>query len=146
MNTLPTHIVPDIEAWKNVIPSLVQAAQNRKIWFLYGSLGAGKTSLVKALLPFLGSEDTATSPSFPIIQMYNCPALPESYENKTLYHMDLFRIEQVEELDAIGIYEILDSGSLCIIEWPQLIESAYGVDAFSIQIETHCSGRKLILL
>ncbi len=143
---MATIFVPQNEAWKDVVPKLVAAATNRSIWFLYGTLGAGKTSLVKALLPFLGSLDTATSPTFPIIQSYQCPALVDSHINQTLYHMDLFRLEDVEELGAIGAYEILDSGSLCIVEWPQLIEAEYGDDAFQIRIETDGSGRKVILL
>lgn len=81
---------------------------------LEGDLGAGKTTLVKELLSQLGSADKGSSPSYSLINEYKV-------NEGQLYHLDLYRLNTVEEAFALGLEDIIYSGSRCIIEWPQLI-------------------------
>jgi tRNA threonylcarbamoyl adenosine modification protein YjeE len=85
------------------------------IAFFQGEMGAGKTTTIKALVKHLGVNDFATSPTFSIVNEYR------NSQNKTIYHMDLFRLKSLEEALDIGIEEYLDSGNVCLIEWPQII-------------------------
>jgi tRNA threonylcarbamoyladenosine biosynthesis protein TsaE len=80
---------------------------------LYGSLGAGKTTLARGLLRGLGYRGDVSSPTFPIVQTY---APPDTYI--PLWHVDLYRIEDASELDEIGLDEALEEAAL-VIEWPQ---------------------------
>lgn len=97
------------------------AGQVRLILF-YGSMGAGKTTIIKELCRQLGSNDSFSSPSYSIINEYQ-------YAGGKIYHLDLYRIKTVEELLDLGIEELIDSENYCFFEWPvlveELIESSY---------------------
>ena len=80
---------------------------------LYGSLGAGKTTLARGLLRGLGYRGDVSSPTFPIVQAY---APPDTHI--PLWHVDLYRIEDASELDEIGLDEALEEAAL-VIEWPE---------------------------
>ena len=82
---------------------------------LTGSLGAGKTTLVKGVALGLGITEAVTSPSFTIIKEYHDGTLP-------LYHMDLYRIGHIDELYLIGIEELIYGNGLSIIEWSEKAE------------------------
>lgn len=86
----------------------------QRIFFLQGDLGSGKTSFVKKFAKHLGSTDEITSPSFSIIQEYESP-------RGTIYHMDLYRLEDVSEIEELGLEEYLESGNWCFIEWPNIL-------------------------
>lgn len=90
-------------------------SQDVKLAFLYGDLGAGKTTFVKRLVAALGSEDEASSPTYSLVNEY------EITDGK-LYHIDLYRLNDTEEALDIGIEEYMYSGHYCLIEWPQVIE------------------------
>jgi tRNA threonylcarbamoyladenosine biosynthesis protein TsaE len=87
---------------------------DKRIFLFEGDLGAGKTTFIKQLILELGSPDTGGSPSFGLIHEY------EGTYNR-IYHMDLYRVRKPEELDELGIYEYLDSGEYCFIEWPEKV-------------------------
>ena len=102
---------------------------------LTGSLGAGKTTLVKGVAEGLGIKQPVTSPSFTIIKEYHDGKLP-------LYHMDLYRIDNYEELYMIGFEELIYGRGLSIIEWSEKAEDLVPPDAFSILIEILPDGRR----
>lgn len=82
---------------------------------LYGELGAGKTTFVKGIASALGMDpQKVISASFTVIAEY--PTSP------ALYHIDLYRIAGEEDLESTGIYDVLDSGGICVIEWAERIE------------------------
>lgn len=89
---------------------------DERIFALYGDLGAGKTTLIKALCAALGSKDEVTSPSFAIINEY------ESGGIDLIYHFDFYRIKKLEEVLDIGYEEYLYSGYYCFLEWSDKIE------------------------
>ena len=81
-----------------------------------GEMGAGKTTLIKELLSLMSVVDNVSSPTFSIINEYSTD------KNEIIYHMDLYRIEDISELDNIGFFEYLESGKTCLIEWGEMIE------------------------
>lgn len=86
-----------------------------KILLFYGDMGVGKTTLIKAIIKALGSNDEVSSPSFSIVNEYEL-------KGDKVYHFDLYRINDLEEAYNFGIEEYLYSNHWIIIEWPEVIE------------------------
>ena len=95
---------------------------NHKIVLISGEMGAGKTTLIKQILIGLNVIDNISSPTFSIINEY------KTKSTDFIYHMDLYRISRIEELEEIGFFEYLESGNLCFIEWGEIIENIIGED------------------
>ena len=95
---------------------------NHKIVLISGEMGAGKTTLIKQILIGLNVIDNISSPTFSIINEY------KTKSTDFIYHMDLYRINKIEELEEIGFFEYLESGNLCFIEWGEIIENMIGED------------------
>ena len=89
---------------------------NKNIVLISGDMGAGKTTLIKEILKSMNVIDNISSPTFSIINEYN------TSKEDIIYHMDLYRIKSMDELEGIGLFEYLESGNLCIIEWGDMIE------------------------
>lgn len=104
----------------------------RKIILLQGELGVGKTALVKAVCRALGSSDEVTSPTFTLVNEYR------DQDDLPIFHIDLYRLETLEDALQIGIEDYLNSGTWCFIEWPELIlDLPDPDDALNIFIETN---------
>lgn len=112
-----------------VASSIVDFAGEEKIWVLVGEMGAGKTTLTKALGKALGILDLVQSPTFSIVNEYLTD------KDETIYHFDFYRLEHPEEAMAIGIEEYFYSGDLCILEWPQKIGGLIPDKFLKIEIE-----------
>ena len=95
---------------------------NHKIVLISGEMGAGKTTLIKQILIGLNVIDNISSPTFSIINEY------KTKSTDLIYHMDLYIINKIEELEEIGFFEYLESGNLCFIEWGEIIENMIGED------------------
>ncbi len=85
-------------------------------WAFYAPMGAGKTTLIKALVKKLGSIDEGSSPTFAIANQY------KSSQYGDLFHLDLFRLQSLDEAFQAGIYDLISSPGYCFVEWPELIE------------------------
>ena len=85
-------------------------------WAFYAPMGAGKTTLIKALIKKLGSIDEGSSPTFAIANQY------KTTQHGDLFHMDLFRLHSLDEAFQAGLYEMISSPEYCFVEWPELIE------------------------
>ena len=90
---------------------------NSYIILISGEVGAGKTSLIKEILKIYKVNDNVNSPTFSIINKY----LTE--DEKIIYHIDLYRIKNIDELHSIGFFEYIESNNLCFIEWGDVIEN-----------------------
>jgi len=86
------------------------------IVLISGEMGVGKTTLIKQVLLSMKVIENVSSPTFSIINEYI------TGQNKIVYHMDLYRIKNISEIEGIGLFEYLESGNLCIIEWGDMIE------------------------
>jgi tRNA threonylcarbamoyladenosine biosynthesis protein TsaE len=96
---------------------LLQQAQNCRVWAWRGELGAGKTTLIKAVCEVLGVTSPMASPTFSIVNQY------ETEDHQTVYHFDFYRLKNEAEAYDIGVDEYLDGGSYCFIEWPDRISA-----------------------
>lgn len=89
--------------------------KNKDIIAFYGGLGAGKTTLVRGIVKGLGSIDWVSSPTFAIVNEYDG-------ENNKIYHFDMYRIKEFDDLYSVGFFDYLESDSIIIIEWSENIE------------------------
>ncbi len=85
-----------------------------RVVFLHGDLGTGKTTFVKEVARRLGCKDDVSSPTYSLINEYDIG-------DNAMYHIDLYRLNTIEEALDIGIEQYLDSGNLCFVEWPDII-------------------------
>ena len=94
---------------------LEKIGDNRLIAF-YAPMGAGKTTFTTAICRVLGVTDPVGSPTFAIVNEYM------RNDGEPMYHFDFYRINKLQEAIEIGLYDYLDSGCLCIMEWPENVE------------------------
>lgn len=109
---------PDIslDGLEQAARELIAHSDNRKIWLFYGEMGAGKTTLIKALARQWGVRETMSSPTFSLVNEYASPSGP-------VYHLDLYRLKDEREALDIGIEDYFSSGSFCLVEWPEKLGS-----------------------
>ena len=115
------------ETWE-IGNRIAQQCEAGTIVLLHGDLGVGKTVFTKGFAAGLGVEEPVNSPTFTIIQIYESGRLP-------LYHFDVYRIADVEEMDEIGYEDYFFGDGVCLIEWADLIQEILPPDVIAIEIE-----------
>ena len=110
-----------------------------KVFAFYGKMGAGKTTFIKAICEELGVDDVITSPTFAIVNEYQSATTGDS-----IYHFDFYRIKKLEEVYDMGYEEYFYSGSLCFLEWPELIDDLLPEDATKVTIEATDDGGRVV--
>ena len=118
-----------IEELDTVVNEIRDFSDGCLVWLLDGELGSGKTTLVKSICHSLGVEDNVNSPTFSIINEYR------DRQGHPVYHFDFYRIKELSEAVDLGLEEYLNSGNLCLMEWPSLIEPVLPETNLRIQIE-----------
>jgi len=117
---------------------ILEHTSGQKLLALYGSMGAGKTTIIKAICKVLGAGDIVTSPTFTMVNEYL------TNKNETIYHIDFYRIKKVEEVFDFGIEEYFSSGSYCFMEWPELIGSLLPPETVKIRITIDEKDQRII--
>jgi tRNA threonylcarbamoyladenosine biosynthesis protein TsaE len=131
-------IIHDIEHIRDAAREFVQAIGQHTVFAFYGKMGAGKTTFIKAVCEELGVTEVITSPTFAIVNEYQV-----SNDATVIYHFDFYRIKKLEEVYDMGYEDYFYSGSLCFIEWPELIEELLPEGTVRVTIEEQEEGRKL---
>ena len=108
---------------KKIIPLL-----KYKLVFLEGELGSGKTTLIKQFCKELGFKNQVTSPTFPLLNIYK-------NNEKNIYHADLYRLKNIDEINELGFYELVESNNWFFVEWPELLYSVIDFPYTKIKIK-----------
>ena len=119
--------------------TFVENMGDGKVFAFYGKMGAGKTTFVKAICECLGVEDVITSPTFAIVNEYTSATTGDA-----IYHFDFYRIKKLEEVYDMGYEDYFYGGSLCFLEWPELIEDLLPEDATKVTIEETEDGSRVV--
>lgn len=114
---MPRFIIESTGTIRKVAKDFLEQYSDQRIFAIYGKLGAGKTTFIKALCSELGVNEVVSSPSFSIINEY--------YSDRygRVYHFDFFRMEHLEEAYDIGYEDYFFSGQYCFVEWPDKIQT-----------------------
>ena len=124
------------------LPKVAEAVlgelRGRSVVLFRGPMGAGKTTLISRIAAALGAEDTVTSPTFALVNQY------EGEGGRRIYHFDFYRINNVEEALDLGYEEYFYSGELCLVEWPEKIESLLPDDAMNVRIDVPDEDERVI--
>ncbi len=112
------------------------------VFAFYGEMGAGKTTFIAELARALGvSDDLASSPSFAIVNEYRSETTCE-----LIYHFDLYRLKNLEEVLDIGIEDYFDSGALCLIEWPERAEDILPLDTVRVDLAVNPDNSRTLTI
>ncbi len=136
--------IKKVEDWKDAASMLLDYAEKKRKFVFTGEIGAGKTTFIQAICARLGVKDSITSPTFALVNEY----IGKNCRPETVYHLDLYRLKDIDEALNIGIEDFLYGPSYCFIEWPEVIEPMLSDEEIvRIQIEiVEDSTRKVLFL
>ena len=132
-------IIPSLERIADAAKQFVANIGERRVFAFYGSMGAGKTTFIKAVCEQLGVRDTVASPTFAIVNEYASNIGP-------IYHFDFYRIKNLGEVLDLGFEEYAYSGALCLMEWPELIEELLPDNTVNVHIEETGNGMRVVTI
>ena len=130
--------ISSLDAINEAAKQFVAAMGSNRVFAFYGKMGAGKTTFIKALCTELGVDDVITSPTFAIVNEYTAG------DGSPIYHVDFYRIKKLDEVYDMGYEDYFYNGGLCLIEWPELIESLLPEDAVEVHIAEQPDGTRTI--
>ena len=130
--------IENLSSLQSAAEEFIKQIGERRFFAFYGKMGAGKTTFISAVCEALGVRDVINSPTFAIVNEYL------SGSGELIYHFDFYRIKNIGEALDIGYYDYIDSGCLCFMEWPELIESILPDDTVKVYIEEEADGSRLI--
>ncbi len=135
-------LIPTLSDLDAAAQEFLSLMGDETVYTFEGEMGAGKTTFINALCRALGVEDDPTgSPTFSIINEYRSDTTAE-----LIYHFDLYRIESLEQAFDIGVEDYLDSGALCLIEWPDRIDDILPDDTVRVKIEVSPNGERRLII
>ena len=132
-------LIPDLSGLETAARQFLKAIGDNRLVAFYAPMGAGKTTFITALCKVLGiSGDAVSSPTFAIINEYR------TADGEPVFHFDFYRIEKAAEALDIGLYDYLDSGALCLMEWPENIEDLLPQETLKVRISVNPDGSRLL--
>ena len=131
--------IASLEDLDRAAKEFLKAIGDATLVAFYAPMGAGKTTFTTAVCKALGvQEDAISSPTFAIVNEYRGGA------GQPIYHFDFYRIERPEEALDIGLYDYLDSGELCLMEWPENIEGLLPEETLRVHITVLPDGARCL--
>lgn len=139
-----TRYIPDestmLRFGKKLAENILQVQANRAvILYFNGDLGAGKTTLTRGMVQGLGHQGKVKSPTYTLVEEYNVAG-------KMIYHFDLYRLADPEELEFMGIRDYFAKGCICLIEWPEKGEGLLPPADLSVNIDYYDDARNITLI
>jgi len=131
--------IPSLRHLDEAAASFLRLSSNHRVIAFYGSMGAGKTTFIKALCKQLGVQENTNSPSFAIIYEYH------TMHGEPVYHFDFYRLNKPDEAYDLGYEEYFYSGHYCLIEWPEKIEVLLPPGTLKVTISVEEEKRMLCL-
>jgi len=120
--------VKDKSHVRHAASEFIRIMGDYRLFAFYGGMGAGKTTIIKAICEKLGSENIVTSPTFTLVNEY------ATGDGRLIYHIDFYRIKKREEVFDFGIEEYFSSGFPCFMEWPELVEEILPAETVRVRI------------
>lgn len=132
-------IINDLAHIGEAADNFLKETAGHSVIAFYAPMGAGKTTFTTALCHRLGvKEDAVSSPTFSIVNEY------KTSDGDSIFHFDFYRITRTEEAFDIGFYDYIDSGCLCLIEWPENIESILPEETLKVSIAVRPDESRVI--
>ncbi|MDO4691383.1 MAG: tRNA (adenosine(37)-N6)-threonylcarbamoyltransferase complex ATPase subunit type 1 TsaE [Porphyromonadaceae bacterium] len=141
MKEQTSYRIESVEALPRVVERFIdEVLPYGDIFAFTAPMGTGKTTFIKALAEALGVEDVINSPTFSIINEYRAEPSGE-----LIYHFDCYRLEKLSDALNLGVEDYLESGALCLIEWPEILEEILPTDTVRVTIEEEAdTGARLL--
>ena len=132
-------VIKDLEDLGRAAKAFLEEIGEHTLVAFYAPMGAGKTTFTTAVCKALGvEEDAISSPTFAIVNEYR------GREGRPIFHFDFYRIDNPAEALDIGLYDYLDSGELCLMEWPENIEGLLPEETLKVNISVQPDGSRRI--
>ena len=131
--------IPDLAYIDAAAERFLQETAGHSLIAFYAPMGAGKTTFTTAVCRVLGvEEDAVSSPTFAIVNEYRAG------DGSPVYHFDFYRINRIAEALDIGFYDYIDSGDLCLMEWPENIEEIIPEETLRVSISVSPDGVRTV--
>jgi tRNA threonylcarbamoyladenosine biosynthesis protein TsaE len=132
--------IENLQTIHQTAKEFIAAMGNKKVFLFYGSMGAGKTTFIRAICEELGVKESINSPTFAIINEY------KAGDGSPIFHFDFYRINKEEEAYDFGYEDYFYSGKLCFVEWPEKIVNLLPEDAAVVTITEQPDGSREVTI
>ncbi len=130
--------INSLESIRSTARQFIDNTGEHRVFAFYGSMGAGKTTFIKAICEEFGVTDVINSPTFAIVNEY------QGAKKEQIFHFDFYRIENEEEAYDFGYEDYFYSDAYCFIEWPERVAGLLPEDCVSVEIEENDNGTRTV--